>query len=145
MLHRLQRPFLLDESQFLLLHCSFFSGNHRFQSYLPVRLRLRLFVQLPVSQVKPLQCCFGQLDGQFPVFFPDLEVFFGFLRLVFQAFQLVIDLEQEILDPGQVLLSSIQLLPGFLFPGLVDGNPRRLLQHPSTAIVLILDDIVHHP
>jgi len=145
MLHRLQRPLLVDKTHLLLLQRGLFLRDHRFQPHLLVRFGVGLLVELPVGQVKPFQGCLRQLDAQLPVFLLYLVVLFRLFRLVLEAFQLVIDLEQEILYPRQVLLRSIQLLPGLFLPRLIDGNPRGLLQHPATAIVLVLDDIIHHP
>jgi hypothetical protein len=69
MLHRLQRPLLLDKPHPLLFHpASSVAITASSLTFLSVSV-IGLLIQLPVSQVKPLQCRLGQLDAQFPVFF----------------------------------------------------------------------------
>ncbi len=70
-----------------------------------------------------------------------LLCFFG---LVLEGFELIVDLEDEVLDAGQVLFCRLQFVTGFFLPGLIDRDAGSLLQHFSTTVVFVLDQVIDH-
>ena len=141
----MQCPFLLYETQFLLFYRRFFVGNLSLQPNLLIHLGFLLLIQLLVGDVKPFQGSFCQFHRNFLIFFLQFKILLRLLCLIFQCLQLVVYLKQQILNTRQILFGGVQFASCLFLSGLINGDARRLFQHPSTTVFLVADDVVHHP
>ena len=64
--------------------------------------------------------------------------------MLFEHFQIVRNLEKQVFDAVQILFGRGEFVERFGLSGFVFRYTRRLFEHHSAAILLVVEDFVHH-